>query len=1113
MANEFKPYVGPRPFEKKHKELFFGRDDEVTELIALITAHREVLLYAQSGAGKTSLINAGLIPSLEKEEFEVLPVVRLRNFGLEQNRDVDEVANFYVYSALMNWVGDQIDLKRAKKMSLKDFLQTRISSMRGQEFGLFRVIIFDQFEELFTLFPERWREREGFFIQLSDALKNDPLLRAVFVIREDKLAQIDPFVPLLPEKLRTRFRLELLHDAAARMAIEMPIKKHTRRSFEEGVVERLVRELQKIRVTDVKGKMVEVDGEYVEPVQLQVVCQNLWSKIPAHMNVITRETIEAIYDQGGQYFGLSFVDQSLAEFFQNAIMKVVTQIQVNEGDLRKWFQTQFITPAGTRGIIQDMSGIPAMAVEMLEDEHLIRAIELRPGVRLYELIHDRLIDPILQSNEQYLQNKTNEVRDYYLKGTRYADQKQYEEAIQAFNKAIELDPDNNISYYERGRVCGTLKRYNEAIADFDKVIELDPSFISAYANKGFCLREMGRFDEAIHALDKVIELDPQDVWSYNERGRVHYVRKNYEKATADWSTAITLDPTYKWGHSNMSVALSALDRFHDAVIAADKAIEIDPKYVDAWRNKGLALEKLGRHDEAISCYDKAIEIDPKYVHAWGNKGLVLEKLGRHDEAISCYDKAIEIDPKYADPWNDKGSALDKVGRLDEAVTCYDKAIEIDPKYVHAWGNKGLALEKLGRHDEAISCYDKAIEIDPKYVHAWRNKGLVLEKLGRHDEAISCYDKAIEIDPKYADPWNDKGSALDKVGRLDEAVTCYDKAIEIDPKYIHAWGNKGLALDKLGRYDEAISCYDKAIEIDPKYIHAWDNKGLALEKLGRHDEAISCYDKAIEIDPGHKLAYSNKGGALIEEGRYDEALKAIDQALELDPQYAYAYYKRGLAYYYNGEYERAIENWDQAIESDPNYIDAFLGKGAALQKLRRFGESLHASNRALELDPNYVLALSNKGETLLLLDNKVEAYETFEKALGITQDLIKKNPNEKSFYQDMGWLYYLSNRFGESVDAIKKGLSFNPELANLDFLLGLVYLAQGNADLSKKAYKTGINKTNLLTSGKAFTKYKDAIEDLEELAFLKPETKKAAEKLKKSLELQKRKLFASNSLDR
>jgi putative ribosome biogenesis GTPase RsgA len=73
VPNNSTPFVGPRPFNREDAAIFFGRTDEAHELLSLVVAEREVLLYAQSGAGKTSLLNAGLRPLLETEGFEVCP--------------------------------------------------------------------------------------------------------------------------------------------------------------------------------------------------------------------------------------------------------------------------------------------------------------------------------------------------------------------------------------------------------------------------------------------------------------------------------------------------------------------------------------------------------------------------------------------------------------------------------------------------------------------------------------------------------------------------------------------------------------------------------------------------------------------------------------------------------------------------------------------------------------------------------------------------------------------------------------------------------------------------------------------------------------------------------
>ena len=95
MTSSGNPYVGPRPFSQADAGRFFGREREARDLTALVVSQRLTLFYAQSGAGKSSLLNARIIPTLRGEGFVVLPVGRV---GGALPEDVTDVANIFVYN-------------------------------------------------------------------------------------------------------------------------------------------------------------------------------------------------------------------------------------------------------------------------------------------------------------------------------------------------------------------------------------------------------------------------------------------------------------------------------------------------------------------------------------------------------------------------------------------------------------------------------------------------------------------------------------------------------------------------------------------------------------------------------------------------------------------------------------------------------------------------------------------------------------------------------------------------------------------------------------------------------------------------------------------------------
>ena len=73
------PYIGPISFEFDDQKRFFGRDYETDAILSLILAHNNILVYAQSGAGKTSIFNAQILPTLKKLGFEILQVCKTQN--------------------------------------------------------------------------------------------------------------------------------------------------------------------------------------------------------------------------------------------------------------------------------------------------------------------------------------------------------------------------------------------------------------------------------------------------------------------------------------------------------------------------------------------------------------------------------------------------------------------------------------------------------------------------------------------------------------------------------------------------------------------------------------------------------------------------------------------------------------------------------------------------------------------------------------------------------------------------------------------------------------------------------------------------------------------------
>jgi WD40 repeat protein len=397
MSNNQNPYVGPSPFERDDAPRFYGRKDEAAELFSLTRAHSIVLFYSQSGAGKTSLINAGVIPKFQNERIEVFPVARV-GIKLPKGVNAERIENVFLFNTLLSLEREEKkwDFDQLGKMSLADYLKKKAFNGQPKYSYPLRVLIFDQFEEIFTRFPEHWSSREAFFISISEALEKDPLLRIVFAMREEYIAELEPFAPMLPLRFQKRFRLERLRKDEAKKAIEGPVA-NTGRSYAKNVADALVNNLLKQQIKYFDGTRA-TPGEFVEPVQLQIVCRSLWDELPPDVSVIDQRAISQFGD----------VDVALARYYGKCLEKIgEDNPEVNEAGLRIWIQQSLITPVNTRATAYvdegGTEGVSATTLRMLEEQRLIR-FELRGGAKWYELTHDRFIEPIIKSNKEWFES-------------------------------------------------------------------------------------------------------------------------------------------------------------------------------------------------------------------------------------------------------------------------------------------------------------------------------------------------------------------------------------------------------------------------------------------------------------------------------------------------------------------------------------------------------------------------------------------------------------------------------------------------------------------------------------------------------------------------------------
>ncbi|HGA3039174.1 hypothetical protein I5L12_00865 [Serratia marcescens] len=378
------PYVGPSPFSAE--QTLFGRDADIEQLQWRLISDRIIVLYSPSGAGKTSLLMAknGLLSTLTTL-FHVLPVLRIA-----QAYDTDPV----------NSLLQRLDQDSFGPLRPDDTLLTYFNRIPLPESDPPKrlLLVLDQFEEVLTgNVPSE--KQKAFFQQLKELLSNDD--RTIWLIismREEYFSWLDDFRDDIPTRLNNTYRLNLLSVEQAVAAIKGPAE-----AMGVAFPEQDGTDAAQVLVSElIKAPEGARPSKTVEPVQLQVVCTDLWNTLSQTERQVCEVRVADVTGYNP--------DNALLDYCTNTL-NLAAQDPHRRRTLGDWIDRYLLTLSGRRSAVifspQSTDGPSLQEIQKLEEHHLIRRQSREDGM-WYELAHDRLASPVRRSIEEWRNNNLKE---------------------------------------------------------------------------------------------------------------------------------------------------------------------------------------------------------------------------------------------------------------------------------------------------------------------------------------------------------------------------------------------------------------------------------------------------------------------------------------------------------------------------------------------------------------------------------------------------------------------------------------------------------------------------------------------------------------------------------
>jgi tetratricopeptide (TPR) repeat protein len=463
------------------------------------------------------------------------------------------------------------------------------------------------------------------------------------------------------------------------------------------------------------------------------------------------------------------------------------------------------------------------------------------------------------------------------------------------------------TWAEKGDNHGLNQEYDKKIDAYTRAIVLDPRNPLYYFSRGGAYWLKGQLDKALEDINKAIALAPN--W---------------------WRNDVT---NKVMGKRAPEPQEEGKDLFPDVALPPDVTDYINMLYSTFYSLRGLVYYDKGQYQRAMEDLNKSIALYPNNSPDYIWRGRIYNLRGEYDRAIEDFNKAIAINQNDEHAYWGRGESYRLKGDLDKALVEFNKVIAINPNSYSAYASRGQTYAIKGTYDKEIEDYNKAIAINPNYAYAYKLRGNFYGLKKELDRAFEDYSKAIFLNPNDALSYVWRGSIYAQKGQNDRAFYDLNQAITIDPKSGKAYLYRGALYSDMGQNDNAISNLKTACELGEeigceqlrktygitarnpdasrKEAFLLLKNGLDYYKKKQFDRAIQEFTKAINLEPRYTTAYYNRGCAYLGKGDHEKAIEDFSIAIAIDSSYANAYYNRGLAYERRNQTERAKGDFQKA----------------------------------------------------------------------------------------------------------------------------------------------------------------------------------------------------------
>ncbi|MBA2527566.1 MAG: tetratricopeptide repeat protein [Pyrinomonadaceae bacterium] len=639
--------------------------------------------------------------------------------------------------------------------------------------------------------------------------------------------------------------------------------------------------------------------------------------------------------------------------------------------------------------------------------------------------------------KEILQKDANYIEGHILMGSILFAQNKREEALAAFNRAVELDPKRIESYMSLARFYIVTNDPAKAEETFRRALSINSNSALTHTEYGKYLIQTNRLNEAEIELQKAVEVEPSNHNSRFVLASFYLVNKRIDKAEEAYKALAALDKDKPEGQAVLGDFYSAVNRLDDAVRIYQDILTRNPDYTQGRYRLSEIMLMRGDTKGANDQIEALLKKDPGDRQALLLRARTRARTGQAEglkAAIEDLKEVLKQEPNSKAGLYFMAQSNFSLGLVDQARVFAGDLERNYPNYLPA---KLMQIQIALATGDAKGTVSLSSDILER-----------LKKTGPDREYSP--EMLAEVQAKA---FIARGAAQAQLGNRAAARQDFTVARDIAPNSTDAYINLAALAMAENKLDEAVASYEKALSIAATEFNALD--GLIKLYASRKElgKAHARLDQVLNSYPNDASLHYLKAQIYGYEQNLQGAESELRKTLELDSNYINAYAALGALFVNTKQENRAIAEYQRIVDKRPDDPTAYTLIGMLYDALKDYKAAADYYRKALEQDQTSVIAANN-----LAWLYAVHGGGNLDEAVRLAQGVVQKNPQIAGFVDTLGWVYYKKGLNAVAVEQLQKAVALDEAAANkikvspnptYRYHLGMALKAKGDKEGAKR----------------------------------------------------------------